>query len=381
VQCVGVGLEKLDQRGSTNAVRRSTDGPQKGSDMHLHPLTRTVVALAATALVATSVPTTAPAQAHTQPSAADGDRITWSVVPADASGPDGRRVVDLVLGPGERATEHVAVSNQSATEVTFALSANDGYLTERGSFDMRPASVPPADGGAWITVADEVVVGPGETEVVPFETVVPADAVPGDHPAGVAASVRSGGEMQVDSRVGVRVNLRVPGEVVAALDAELLDVSYTQGAGLSGPGELVVRYAVVNDGTVALGATAAVRANSRFGGPDATAPPAEAVEVLPGGRREVTVRVPGAWPLGPFGVEAVVSAAVAEGGPDVAPPAAVPLTGTAWAIPLAHLLVLLVLVLAGWAARRALRVRRARLDRLLERARAEGRAEAMASAG
>ena len=338
-------------------------------------LPRRVVGVVAAALVVTAPTSSVPAQA------ADGDRITWSVAPADASGPDGRRVVDLELEPGERAVEHVAVSNHSATEVTFALSANDGYLTERGSFDMRPASAPPADGGAWITVADEVVVGPGETEVVPFEVVAPADAVPGDHPAGVAASVRSGGEMQVDSRVGVRVNLRMPGEVVAALDAELLDVSYAQGSGLLGPGELVVRYAVVNEGTVALRTTSEVGADSRFGGPAASAPPGEALEVLPGGRREVTVRVPDVWPLGPFGVEAVVRGAVPEGGPDVAAPSAVSLTGTAWALPLPHLLLLLVLALVGWAARRALRARRARLGRLIERARAEGRAEVLAASG
>jgi hypothetical protein len=348
--------------------------------MHVLSVARGVVVVVAAALVVAAP--TASAQAR----AADDDRITWSVVPADASGPDGRRVVDLELEPGERAVDHVAVSNHSATEVTFALSANDGYLTERGSFDMRPAAVPPTDGGAWITVADEVVVGPGKTEVVPFEVTAPADAVPGDHPAGVAASVRSGGEMSVDSRVGVRVNLRVPGQVVAALDAELLDVSFGQGSGLFGPGELVVRYAVVNDGTVALRAASEVRADSGFGGPGAFVPPGEPVEVLPGGRREVSVTVPGVWPLGPFGVEAVVSAAPvsgpsAGGGPDVAAPADVTLTGSTWALPLPHLLLLLVLVLVVWAARRALRARRARLERLIERARAEGRAEALAAPG
>jgi hypothetical protein len=342
--------------------------------MHIVTVVRGVVALVATAVAATSAPATAFAVAR----AADGDRITWSVAPADPSGPDGRRVVDLVLEPGERATEHVAVSNQSATEVTFALSANDGYLTERGSFDMRPSSVPPADGGAWITVPDEVVVGPGETEVVPFEVVAPADAVPGDHPAGVAASVRSGGEMRVESRVGVRVNLRTPGEVVASMSAEPLGASFTPGSGLLEPGELVVRYAVVNDGTVALRTTSRVRAESGFGGPAASAPTGEAVEVLPGGRREVTVTVPGVWPVGPLGVESVISAAVADGGPDVPAPADVTLADAAWALPLLQVLVLLALVLAGWAVSRALRVRRARLGRLIESARAEGRAEVLA---
>ncbi|MFD2025432.1 hypothetical protein [Promicromonospora aerolata] len=350
--------------------------------MHVRSVVRGVVGLVAAALVAPALVIGAPAAAtgSTSAGAAADERITWSVVPADASGPDGRHVIDLELQPGERATERVAVRNHSAREATFALSANDGYLTDRGSFDMRPSSVPAEDGGSWITVPDDVVVGPGETEVVPFEVVAPADAVPGDHPAGVAASVRSGGELQVESRVGVRVNLRTPGEVVASMKAELLGTSFTQGAGLLEPGELVLRYAVVNDGTVALHTTSQVRAESRFGGPAVTAPAGEALEVLPGGRREVTVTVPRAWPVGPFGVEAVVGAAVAEDGPDVPVPADVTLTDTVWALPLPHLLALLALVLVGWAVRRTLRARRTRLDRLLDRARAEGRAEAMASA-
>ncbi|MFI8527195.1 hypothetical protein ACIGB8_22255 [Promicromonospora sukumoe] len=351
--------------------------------MRISSVVRVVVGLAVlTSAALCPVPAATAAPVAVAAFAADDDgRVTWSVAPADADGPDGRRVLDLELAPGERATEHVAVSNHSAEEVTFALSANDGYLTERGSFDMRPSAVEPVDGGAWIGVPDEVVVGPGETEVVPVQVVAPADAVPGDHPAGVAASVRSGGEMQVESRVGVRVNLRVPGEVVAALDADLLGVSFTQGSGLFEPGALVVRYAVVNDGTVALRTTSRVAADSALGGPDASAPSGEALEVLPGGRREISVEVPGVWPLGPFGIEAVVGATVADGAPDVAPPADVTLTDTAWALPLLHLLVLLALVLVGWAVRRALRVRRSRLDRLVERARAEGRAEVLASRG
>ncbi|GAB2502270.1 hypothetical protein GCM10027063_47000 [Promicromonospora xylanilytica] len=142
-----------------------------------------------------------------------------------------------------------------------------------------------------------------------------------------------------------------------------------------------MRYSVVNDGTVALRATSPVRASAALGGAAASAPAGEPVEVLPGGRREVSVTVPGIWPIGPYDVEAVVGASVAQGGQEAPAPSDVTLAGTAWALPLPHLLVLLVLVLAGWALRRASRARRTRLDRLIAKARAEGRAEAMAAAG
>lgn len=166
------------------------------------------------------------AAAHVAPAAAvrsasAGDMpITWSVRPADENGPDGRRVIDVVLEPGERTTEHVVVTNHSSVPVTFSITANDGYLTERGNFDMLPSGTPPTDGGSWLSVPDGAPVGAGESVVVPVEITVPESAEPGDHPAGVAASVIStGSEVAVESRVGVRVNLTVAGEAASALDA------------------------------------------------------------------------------------------------------------------------------------------------------------------
>jgi hypothetical protein len=95
--------------------------------------------------------------------------------------------------------------------VTLRISAADGYFQENGRFSMLPSDKESVDAGLWIEVQDEVTVGAGETVIVPFTTTVPENATPGDHAAGIAASVLSqqveedGAMAGVESRVGFRV--------------------------------------------------------------------------------------------------------------------------------------------------------------------------------
>ncbi|PZF86463.1 hypothetical protein [Jiangella anatolica] len=305
------------------------------------------------------------------PAAAPADApVTWSVAPADATGPDGRRVIDVVLEPGGSVVEHVAVTNHSTAPVTFSITANDGYLTERGTFDMLPSGTPPVDGGAWLGVPDEAAVGAGETVVVPVEIEVPATAEPGDHPAGIAASILStGSEVAVESRVGVRVNLTVAGEAVAGLDGRVVDVSYEPSWNPFAPGDLVVRYEVVNSGTVGLAAAGSAGASTLLGDVEPVSD-GEPRELLPGGRVERELRVTGVWPLGPVDARVDVEPVLRDGA-EVAAPSTVHLTATAWALPLAPILLALLLVLLVLVVRN-------RLRRMLADARAEGAASAHA---
>ena len=106
--------------------------------------------------------------------------------------------------------EHLLVRNLSTTAVTFQLTAADGYFTSNGRFNMLTSDRSSTDAGTWITMQDSVRVASGADAIVPFTVTVPENATPGDHPAGVAAGVRSGkGEVGVESRVGFRVMTRV----------------------------------------------------------------------------------------------------------------------------------------------------------------------------
>lgn len=316
------------------------------------------------------------APAATGGAAEESGEVSWSVVPADAEGPDGRRVVDVELAPGEGEVEHVAVANHGEEPVTFALRANDGYLTANGSFDMLPSDTEPADGGAWISVPPEVTVPGGEAVVVPVEIDVPEHATPGDHPAGVAASIGSSDDqVLVEHRVGVRVNLRVPGDVVAALDVSQVTTTFEPSWNPFAPGTLDVTVDVANSGNVRLDAAAEVAAEAFAVDSRGSAPVGE---TLGGGSRQVSVSVDRVWPVGPVATTVTVLPGPVGDDEPVAALAPATTTVTTWAVPIPQLLLLVLLVLVLLAERDRRRRARARLEAQLARARAQGAAEARA---
>lgn len=299
--------------------------------------------------------------------AGSGD-ITWSVVPANADGPDGRSVIDIDVAGGQEVTEHIAVINRSTQEVTFAIDANDGYLTTKGYFDMRPSHVTPTDGGAWIEVPDKVTIPAGGTSVVPVKVSVPQNATPGDHPAGVTASVETvSGQVRVHNRVGVRVNIRVTGDYVAKLAVSGLRTEYKWSWNPFAAGSVDVTYTVANVGNVRLAPDAHIRTSGLVGENDwDDTSTARAREIFPGGSREFTARMTGVWPVGPITTSVVM----------IPSPAGQPLPGitaervsvdtTLWAVPWPQLALLVLLVLAFFAFRVTRARRRKRIEKLVE---------------
>jgi hypothetical protein len=301
--------------------------------------------------------------------------LTWAVQPANQHGPDGRRWIQLTLDPGQVVTEHLAVRNFSAGPVVFALKAADGYLTDRGRFNMLPSNRASVDGGTWIEVQEKVTVGAKETKVVPFTITVPRDATPGDHPAGIAATLTStGGTVAVESRVGFRVMMRVGGTITAALAIDDLAATYRHSWNPFSAGTIRVRYTTTNDGNVAVTGAGRVTIAELFGlaRHDARA---ETEEMLPDGRRAVDTRVAGVWALGPLRTSVDVTPSVRDGGPAgaIRPASA---TVTVWTLPWPQLALAAILGALVLALRAITRRRRRRLAELLARARDEGRAAA-----
>ncbi len=314
--------------------------------------------------------------AHAAP---DGD-ITWAVTPADESGPDDRGVVEQELDPGQSRDDFLAVRNLSLTEVTFTLSSADGYYTENGRFNMLPSDQESVDAGLWIDLPDTVTVAPNATAVVPFRTTVPDDAIPGDHAAGIAASVTStgtdegGSQVGVESRVGFRVLTRVTGDIVPAFAVDGVRSGYDLSWNPFQPGTATTTFTVRNTGNASLSLMGDVTA-----GTGATAFPgvdAQRQELLPGEERTFSVTVPDVWPT--FYVPGAVALAPTASDLGGEPVAVTPASTDApvWAIPLPQLLVLLgvALIVA------ALFWRRRRFTAALDRAREEGRASAGAPA-
>ncbi|MFC8192574.1 hypothetical protein ACFUMH_13040 [Cellulomonas sp. NPDC057328] len=325
----------------------------------------TVVPLALLALLAplpcgdAGTPPAAAAAGHpAAPAAAPepGGTVTWTVQPATAEGPDGRISLRHVLDPGASVEDHVTVTNFSDRAATFVVSAGDGTVTDGGDFDVLPGDGPPQDGGAWVRLtppegvqADAagrltVTLGPTASVTLPLTITVPADARPGDHPAGVVAElVDDGAGVRLEARVGTRVHLRVTGDIAAGVVADDVRARWEPSWNPFAPGTVHLSYVVRNGGDVRLGATSTATLAGPVGAGAATRTSAVR-EVLPGRSAAVETSVP-LWPLVRASGRVTVTPLVV--GEDVVD---VPLEGSSvavavWTPPWAQLV--LVLVVAG----------------------------------
>lgn len=341
------------------AARRATLGG---------PTVRLATLLAVVAMT-TLLGSTGAAAATTAPDA--GSTISWSVSPSGPEGPDGRRIIDVDLAPGGSVDEHVLVRNHSDQAVTFDITANDGYLTASGKFDMRPRDHVPTEAGAWVQAVDTLTLGAGDAAVVPILLQVPADATPGDYSAGVAASVVSSTDsvVAVEHRVGVRVNIRVAGDLAPALTLEDVEARYTQSWNPFAPGSVTISSTVANSGNVRLRSELSA-STAGWAGRAVTAA-VESPDLSPGAEAVVVVTTEKVWPLGP-----VRTTVTLQPSADDAALAPVVRSLTTWALPLPQIALLLAALAATVALRAVVRGRRRRLALMLAQAREAGIAEA-----
>jgi hypothetical protein len=308
------------------------------------------------------------------------------VSPETDGAPDERSWVELDLGPGATASDEAAVRNLSDETVTFRIDAADGYFTDEGRFSMLPSDRPSTDAGTWIAAPETVTVEPGATGIVPFTGSVPSNAEPGDHAAGIAASLVSvgsgagGASVGVESRIGFRVMTRVTGDVVPGVAVDGMRVDYQMSWNPFAAGSLTVEADIVNTGNVRLVLDGTVRAQGSSA--PIVAEDAARQELLPGDRRAVSIPLRGVWPLVVASAELEVAPTVVapDGGEavDLEPVAA---TATAAAVPWSQLLVVLgtALVLSALLAGRSRS--RSRVAALVRQAKEEGLREGAAGGG
>lgn len=348
------------------------------------------------ALASGTVGLAAPATATTEPAgdpavlsdpATDAARTTWALEPGTPDGPDGRVSFRHAVDPGAELTDHVTLTNFSDHAATFDVYAGDGLVTADGQFDLPPTGTEATASGSWIALGDaagtvgepgavqRVEVAAGSQAVLPFVVRVPADATPGDHPAGIVAALAPGAAsgVTVDSRVGTRLHLRVTGEIAPALAVQDVSTTYTPSWNPFAPGTLTVRYTVANTGNVRLGAAAAASAAGPFGlaGSEAAGPALR--EVLPGGTAGGSVQVE-AWPLVRLGGSVAVTPAVVGEDEVTAALATSAATWSAWAVPWFPLGLVLLLVGVVLAVRRRRAHREAATQRRIAAAVAAARA-------
>jgi hypothetical protein len=345
------------------------------------------LALVASATPALARETAVVAHSTAAPSAGE---TTWTIEPASVGAPDGRVSLRHEIEPGGSAVDEVTVTNFSATPATFAVYASDGVLSAEGGFDLLPPGEEPVDGGSWITITPVdgavpregggliVTLEPQATVAMPLTIEIPDDATPGDHPAGIVAELvpEDAGSVELASRVGVRVHLRVAGDIVSALGPEAISATWMPSWNPFAPGTVEVTYAIANEGNVRLGAETDVAVAGAFGvaGAEATG---EVREVLPGQRSTATVELE-VWPVF-FGWGEVSVTPVVVGEDEVPPTPATAAPFTVWTIPWAQLCLLALLVfgflLIRMVRRRSAAKVQARIDAAVAEAREQPEAE------
>ncbi|HWS31329.1 MAG TPA: DUF916 domain-containing protein [Actinoplanes sp.] len=303
------------------------------------------------------------------PAPARADSLTWSVAPSGPQGPNGRPAFDYKLDPGATVTDHVAVTNHSRRPLTLRLYAQDAFTTSGGGFDLRAGAAAPVDAGGWITVGGERITLPASSRVVvPFTLTVPANATPGDHAAGIVASLLSdtadaaGNRVSVDHRVGSRVYLRVTGPLRQELTVTGVQINTRTSWNPSRLPDVTATFTVVNNGNVRLGGTPTIRIAGPFGFGARTATAATMPEILPGGSLTTTVTVGSVPPLGRENLIVDLSPAPADGRAADPAPAPVSARHTVWLMPWPQLAVLAPAagLLALWWSGRRRRERRMR---------------------
>ncbi len=256
----------------------------------------------------------------------------WSVVPANAQGADGRVSLRHELDPGATVTDAIEVRNTGTADGVFQVHAGDGLVGSNGAFDIAPGEA--SDAGSWVTIDGldngTLALKAGESRVLPIIISAPADALAGDHPAGIVVALSTEGTgVSVTHRVGVRLHLQVTGEITPSLEITSSKLVYDASLVPFGAGTATVEYTLQNTGNVRLGALV----NSEVGGPfgwGAAASASDApIELLPGDSVTRTTEL-NALPLGWLSGELEVTP-VAIGDDTTTMPAAltVPLSSTA----------------------------------------------------
>lgn len=264
---------------------------------------RLALAAALLAVVATPASAIAGGVRTLVGTASDDDVAAWAAQPSDASGtPDGRTRFELDAEPGATLTEHVLITNSSTQEREFAVYGADAFNTSTGGYDVLAAAEVSTDVGSWVSVEAPTVTIPAlSTAVVPFTVTVPDAATPGDHPGGVVVSpVRlqeADNGVVVDTRIAVRIAVRVAGEIDPALEVRGLTASFAGSWVPFGSAPATITYEVVNTGNVMVTGEPRIRVTGPFGVTLAEVDADETRQVLPGDSFTVTTELPDVEPL------------------------------------------------------------------------------------
>jgi len=285
---------------------------------------------------------------------------------------DARSGIVIRQERGSSYDDTVAVVNLSKFPLKIRVYAVDVVNSANGDLAPMPYSAPHSDASAWVTLHS-----PGNIEQVevpalgkvelPLTIRIPDTALVGDHLVGLMASLTSAattsGELatkiDLEQRVGIRLAIRVAGELVPAMEISDLRADYVGTANPVGLGSVQLSYVVKNTGNVRLGAKQAARIHGPVGSAATSADLPTIPILMPGGSATVSVLVPGVTPVGYMTADLTVIPVAAQGDSDpgfTVVTSATSFYAVAW--PLAAVVVLIAPVVALTVVRPRLRAAR-----------------------
>ncbi|MGN6218622.1 MAG: WxL protein peptidoglycan domain-containing protein [Microbacterium sp.] len=308
---------------------------------------RRISALCAAALVALAValPTASAAAAD------DSTDVNWTVRTESNDFGSDRTNYGYTIDPGGTVTDGIVVANHGQEPVDLKVYAADGFTSDDGALSLVVAGEESKAVGAWITPGQETLtLGPGETASIPFTVSIPDNATPGDYAGGIVTSLtvpdaQTG--VNVDRRLGIRVNLRVGGDLAPALAVENLSVSWNGGLNPFAGGDATVTYTLHNTGNAAISADPASTVGGVFGLLAVDAPDADAApELLPGESVTQTVVVPNVPPLFALLASTTVTPVVTDAAGSRSPIAEVSASAVGLAVPWTLLVIVALIAVA-----------------------------------
>ncbi|GAA2567401.1 hypothetical protein GCM10010435_46320 [Winogradskya consettensis] len=309
------------------------------------------------------------------PALADEGDVTWTVRTASNKFGEARSSYTYSMNPGAPTKDAMVVANRGKDPLTLTVYAADGFTTDTGQLDLRTKDQKPVGIGAWLkTDRASISLAPGKTTEVPFTVTVPANATPGDYVGGIITSLTQPSDqpgINVERRLGIRVKLRVGGDLAPSLAIENFNLDYNGTFNPFAKGNATVSYTIHNTGNAAMSTQQSVSVAGPFGwfrtSPAELAMPPE---LLPGESWKVTAPVNGITPAIWLAATADLSPVITDASGSTTTLKKVTATAHGWAIPWTLLAALVLLIAAAIITRIALRRRRTQ-RKLREDARVE----------
>ena len=341
---------------------------------------RFIAAALAAAMIVAAAAMLAPSDAR----AADGE-VSWSVRTASNELGADRTSYSYTVNPGRSVRDGLVVVNRGTEPLELAVYAADGFTTDTGQFDVLAGGEDSVGIGEWVRLErDRVRIGAGKSVTVPFTIAVPQNATPGDRGGGIVTSLRQVDDVagvNMDRRLGIRVSLRVSGDLAPALTVDDARMMWRGGLNPFTGGDAELTYTLRNAGNTVVSARDEAEVSGPFGWFGVKAAGATQVpDLLPGESWTQHVRIRGVAPLLLLTGTATVTPVVTDASGTTGALSPETVSATGWAVPWTLLAALIVLALAVLVVRRlTLRHRRtrqaredARVQEAVARALAEG---------